>query len=122
MDRIRSRHDLPGQEKCPHCLQIFVNFADLGNSLLGCLKCGCVFIEKDKREYLREHQKTILSDQLANKELVELGAKVDNGKVVVSLLECECGFIAKSNAGLAAHQRNCTHLMENEHESGSSGN
>lgn len=105
--RLVSKHRLPENEKCPKCLMIFSNFAQVSDDLLGCLKCGCVFIRSEVRNELSEHQAKILVEQ---DKVIEL-----------PVYRCECGFEAKNNVGLAAHQRHCKYLMEN-HESGSRGN
>lgn len=109
--KIKSKHDCYGN-KCPFCLRVHVNFADLGDDLLGCLKCGCVFIEKGKRADLEERQVEILVEQLKEKAAAAEEIK----------LTCECGFEAKNNAGLAAHQRKCAYLIEKDYELRSSGN
>ena len=84
---IVSRHDVADNEKCPICRRVYVNFADCGG-MYGCLECGCVFLPKGRREHLRENQVTILSE-------------------LSSALVCECGFVAKTKAGLVNHKRRC---------------
>ena len=93
---IVSKHDLDN-EKCPRCLTIFVNFMVVGENLLGCLNCGSVFVKKDVREFVRDHQKEILELNKAGHHIL-----VDDIKNT-----CGCGFEAKSKAGLKAHQRKC---------------
>ena len=90
---IVSKHELYN-EKCPRCLTIFVNFMVVGENLLGCLNCGSVFVKKDVREFVRDHQKEIM---VANKGHL---------RSIVGFV-CGCGFKAKSQAGLKAHQRKC---------------
>ena len=43
-----SRRDA-GPNKCPRCSRIGVDFAVVGEGLLGCFDCGCVFIAKAYR-------------------------------------------------------------------------
>jgi hypothetical protein len=118
--KIKSRHDSHG-EKCPFCLQIFVNFIDLGDDLLACLKCGSVFVAKEKRQDLRDHQAEMIAEQKKESEINFPPGKthiVENIVVPENLFVCPCGFEAKSKAGLAAHQRTCVMLIERESSSG----
>lgn len=43
-----SRRDA-GANKCPRCSRVGVDFAVVGEGLLGCFDCGCVFIAKAYR-------------------------------------------------------------------------
>jgi uncharacterized C2H2 Zn-finger protein len=90
---VVSRHDLEN-EKCPRCLTIFVNFMVVGENLLGCLNCGSIFVKKEVREFVRDHQKEIM--QIHKFALPPVGDHA-----------CGCGFEAKTKAGLKAHQRKC---------------
>ena len=86
--KIRTKHECIENEKCPICRTIFQNFIDFENNMLGCLSCGCVFIEKQCRVDVGGRIKELVKAQI--KEFV-----------------CECGFKAKNNVGLAAHRRHC---------------
>ena len=111
--RIESKHDCRG-DKCPFCLQVHVNFAVVSDDLLGCLKCGCVFIRKSVKEDLRDRQVEILVEQLKEKEVPKDPFHDDFDPS--EKLYCECGFFAKNTTGLAAHKRHCKVLMEKEYE------
>ena len=91
---IKNRHSGDANEKCPRCLTIFVNFMVVDENLLGCLNCGAVFVRKEVRGFVRSHQKEIL----INRDV----KPIDN--------VCNCGFEAKTKAGLAAHQRKCNRI------------
>ena len=82
---IKSRHEGHANEKCPRCLNIFQDFIDIGNGLLGCYKCGCVFVSKDIRDNEYAHKKERVLD--INKERT-----------------CpECGKVCRNKFGLTSH-------------------
>jgi len=86
--KILSRFDEVGMaEKCPRCLMLRENFLDIGGELLGCLKCGSVFVRKGFR------------DGLDVKGMLEAQGRAD--------WVCECGKVCGSKAGLMAHGRVC---------------
>ena len=80
-------------DKCPKCLEGGQNFIILSNELYGCFKCGCVFVPKSVREDFRVQVRNDIKE--AKKEVKE----------VDGIICSECGFEAKSKAGLIAHSR-----------------
>ena len=90
---VRSRHDLNSNEKCPRCLTIFQDFIDLDKGLLGCYRCGSVFVSKDIRD-------------------AEYRCKKEKLEKLKESLKCHiCGKACKSKLGLTSHLK--SHPKEN---------
>ena len=91
--RIANRFDaLNKGEKCPKCLNINVNFLDMGESCLSCLRCGCMFVRKS------------LLDSIDQKALLEKQRIEDEG-FLCRVGGCSHKIPFKTKAGLMAHQR-----------------
>ncbi|MCP4262805.1 MAG: hypothetical protein GY774_35650 [Planctomycetes bacterium] len=102
--RVASRHDAAENEKCPRCLSVFQHFMQLESALLGCYRCGSVFVSKPVRDYNYSR----IVDQLKLQQVEE--AEYKKMAEITGPHErfiCGCEFEAKTRAGLAAHQRSC---------------
>lgn len=78
-------------DKCPQCNDFNQTFILVSDGQLGCRKCGAVFIATFVRDDFNEHVLDILKSQEEDR----------------SSWSCECGFNAKTKAGLVAHKRAC---------------
>lgn len=78
------------EDKCPVCKFTNQNFIKVSECEFCCYRCGAMFLNKRTREEMRSVQRRMLKEQGKDKRLV-----------------CECGFEAKSKAGLQAHKRAC---------------
>lgn len=81
--KIASRFEYK-TEKCPICLNISQNHLILGDTLWGCLRCGCVFVPKFIRDLVDVKALLVAQDK----------------KYI-----CECGREFKNGLGLASHKR-----------------
>ena len=106
--RVISRHSLPESEKCPRCLNVFQNFMDLGRGLMGCFKCGSVFVSRTVRDfnYGRIVEQMLLQD-LEAREVDKKPPTEIRKDDPDPIFTCSCGKVCKSKAGLVAHQRKC---------------
>lgn len=88
-------------EKCPKCLDGWVDFMEIDSNkgLLGCYKCGCVFVRKGVRTEEISGKKDQLERQAKEEFVVVDGVPQENP------LRCDvCDFVAKSIQGLKVHR------------------
>jgi predicted adenine nucleotide alpha hydrolase (AANH) superfamily ATPase len=96
------------KDKCPRCLDGWVDFMDINGdgTLLGCYKCGCVFVSKDVRASEIEGKKEQLEKQ--DEELAK--EKESQESEILSEQEgaykCEiCGKTFGAKIALIGHMR-----------------
>ena len=73
-------------EKCPVCLMITQSFLDMGENVLGCLSCGCMFLRKEFRADIKLRQRDILLRQQGVCEVCK--KKFSNLKVHLAKSAC----------------------------------
>lgn len=96
---ILSRHDAIENEKCPKCLMVFQHFIEVGEGVLGCLKCGSVFVGKVYRETFTPAR---IVEILKAQKKAAIQPAEERSEFIAP-----CGFEAKSKAGKVAHERSC---------------
>lgn len=89
--RVASRFDEKYKnDRCPICKFMDQNFIYISDKELSCYSCGIIFINKESRDAMKRISLEMLIAQKEDKRF-----------------RCECGFEAKSRAGLVAHKRKC---------------
>jgi len=103
-------------EKCPICSEGWVDFIDINGdgSLLGCFKCGCVFISKSLRDSELQGKKEQIEKQLREAAKLPDAVKAVNEAFQETMTYdfTEDGFVCptcqkvcKNQVGLMAHMR-----------------
>jgi hypothetical protein len=135
--KIRSFRENSLGDKCPVCKLINVNLIDVGDGVLGCRGCGCLFIsgpvrgempsamrsfDKPSHEVIaeevakkadkilwhaRQKEKEDALQKEEEKEETEETALMSTTTAEGGPFLCECGKPCKTNAGLMAHKRHC---------------
>jgi len=89
-------------DKCPKCLYGWQDFMDIGESLglesgvlLGCYRCGSIFISKDVRNADMDGKKEYLLSLTKPGEFI-----------------AKCGKACRSKTGLISHERHCKECNE----------
>jgi len=78
-------------DRCPICKYLNQNFIEVSDKELSCYSCGLMFLNKETRNAMKAVSFEMLKKQGEEKREYP----------------CDCGFKAKSKAGLVAHQRKC---------------
>lgn len=98
-------------QRCPKCNYIFKDFPDLGEKLgMGpgvlwiCLDCGLVFMPQKARQGIKASLR-ILVEQQMNFEKEVKSTSENIIKIKMPWICDDCGYEAKSAAGLGAHRR-----------------
>jgi len=102
---------LAGANKCPKCCRISVPFLVVGDGLLGCRDCGCVFIRKECRSEVVVV--SVVEEKVPEAQVVVGGEGAEVGSPVVEDKDssavthvCDiCGKSCKNAMGLASHKK-----------------